>query len=139
MKTHIVVSSILAGTIALFAGPVLAGGLGGLAGDSSSLGSLASGSAGNAAGVIEFCIKNNYLSGDAASSMKDKLMGKIGGGEAKQDSGYADGAKGLLTGSDGKSTDLNKLGGGMGAMGDMKAKLTKKACAAVLDHSKSLL
>jgi hypothetical protein len=105
--------------------------------------SLASGSAGNAAGVIEYCMKNNFLGGDA-SSVKDQLVGKLGGEEkAKQDPGYLDGAKGMLTGGDGKSTDLASLGGGGGgagdALGDMKGKVTEKACSAVLDHAKSLL
>ena len=103
--------------------------------------SLASGSAGNAAGVIEYCMKNNFLGGDA-SGVKDQLIGKLGGEDkAKEDPGYLDGAKGMLTGGDGKSTDLSSLGGGGagGALGDMKGKLTEKACSAVLDHAKSLL
>ena len=105
--------------------------------------SLASGSAGNAAGIIEYCMKNNFLGGDA-SSVKDQLVGKLGGEEkAKEDPGYLDGAKGMLTGGDGKSTDLASLGGGGGAagnaLGDMKGKMTEKACSAVLDHAKSLL
>ena len=95
--------------------------------------SMSSGSAGNAAGIIEFCVKNNYLSGDAASSMKDKLLGKIGGGDkADQDPGYVDGAKGMLTGGDGKTMNLADMGG-------LKKKVTKKACESVLTHSKSLL
>jgi len=106
--------------------------------------SLASGSAGNAAGVIEYCMKNNFLGGDA-SSVKDQLVGKLGGEEkVKQDPGYLDGAKGMLTGGDGKSTDLASLAGGGGGgagnpLGDMKGKVTEKACSAVLDHAKSLL
>jgi hypothetical protein len=102
--------------------------------------SLASGSAGNAAGIIEYCMKNNFLGGDA-SGVKDQLIGKLGGEDkAKEDPGYLDGAKGMLTGGDGKSTDLSSLGGGAGgALGDMKGKLTEKACSAVLDHAKSLL
>jgi Protein of unknown function (DUF2501) len=101
--------------------------------------SLASGSAGNAAGILEYCMKNNYLGGDAASSMKDKLIGKVGGEDkAKEDSGYMEGAKGMLMGGDGKSTDLTSLGGG-GDVGGMKSKLTEKACGAVLDNAKSLL
>lgn len=115
-----------------------AGGLDTLAGGSD-LSSLASGSAGNAAGVISYCVKNNYLGGDAASSMKDKLMGKAGLGADNKDQGFTDGSNGLVQTSDGKSVDLSKLGGGMGGMGDMKSKLTKKACGAVLDHAKSLL
>ena len=104
--------------------------------------SLASGSAGNAAGVIEFCMKNNFLGGDA-SGVKDQLVGKLGGEEkAKADPGYQEGIKGMLAGGDGKATDLTSLGGGGatgGALGDMKGKLTKQACSAVLDNAKSLL
>ncbi len=97
-------------------------------------GDLASGSAGNAAGVVEYCIKNNFLSGDAASSMKDKLMGKIGGdNKSEQDkAGYSDGAPGMLTTGDGQKIDLAKMGG-------LEKSITKKACASVLDHAKSML
>lgn len=105
--------------------------------------SLASGSAGNAAGVIEYCMKNNFLGGDA-SGVKDQLVGKLGGEEkAKADPGYTEGLKGMVAGGDGKGTDLSSLGGGGdaagGALGDMKGKLTKQACSAVLDNAKSLL
>jgi hypothetical protein len=41
--------------------------------------SLTSGSTSNVAGVLQFCIKNNYLSGNGASSVKDSLMSKLGG------------------------------------------------------------
>jgi hypothetical protein len=117
-----------------------AGGMGGM-----DVSSLASGSAGNAAGIIEYCMKNNFLGGDA-SGVKDQLIGKLGGEDkAKEDPGYLDGAKGMLSGSDGKSTDLSSLGGAASggaasnALGGMKDKVTKQACGAVLDHAKSLL
>ncbi|MGL6156501.1 MAG: DUF2501 domain-containing protein, partial [Ralstonia mannitolilytica] len=42
------------------------GNLGGMGGGLPSLGSLSSGSTGNVAGVLEFCVKNNYLSGAGA-------------------------------------------------------------------------
>jgi hypothetical protein len=140
MNTSKIPGVIIAGSIAAvgFSISAFGGGLDSLAGDSD-ISSLASGSAGNAAGVIEFCIKNNYLGGDAASSMKDKLMGKAGLGSDNKDEGYASGASGLVKTSDGKSVDLGKLGGGAGDIGGMKAKLTKQACAAVLDHAQSLL
>jgi hypothetical protein len=119
--------------------------LGGLkdAADGMDVSSLASGSAGNAAGVIEYCMKNNFLGGDA-SGVRDQLIGKLGGEEkAKADPGYEEGVKGMLAGGDGKATDLSSLGGGGGAaggaLGDMKGKLTKQACNAVLDNAKSLL
>ena len=54
--------------------------------------SLASGSAGNAAGIIEYCMKNNFLGG-GASGVKDQLIGKLGGEEkAQEDPGYLEGA-----------------------------------------------
>ena len=96
------------------------------------LSSLASGSAGNAAGVVEYCVKNNYLGGDAVSSIKDKLMGKVTGGGDNDKADYADGVKGLVKTGDGKSVDIGKFG-------EMKKSLTKKACASVLDHAQSLL
>ncbi|MCG7327647.1 DUF2501 domain-containing protein [Achromobacter sp. ACRQX] len=103
-------------------------------GNSLPLSSLTPASAGNAAGVLEFCMKNNYLAGGDAQALKEKLMGKIGGGstqKAKSDSGYLAGLQGLLNGSDGKSVDLS--GGGL------KEELTRKACDQVLKHAKSFL
>ncbi|SEA74209.1 DUF2501 domain-containing protein [Variovorax sp. YR216] len=104
----------------------------GLAGGAGSgTGSMASGSLGNAAGVLEYCLKNNYLSGANASSVKDQLMSKIPGGQPAKDTGYVDGSKGILTNSDGKKMDLT--GGGL------KAELTKKACDFVLNQAKSMI
>lgn len=102
----------------------------GAAGSALSGQSITGSSAGNVAGVLNFCIKNNFLGGKDASSVKDKLMGKLGGAP-ESDKGYKDGAKGLLKGSDGKQLDLS--GGGM------KAEITKQVCDTVLSQGKSLL
>ncbi len=83
---------------------------------------------GNAAGVLQYCVKNNYLAGGDASSVKDKLLAKITG-QKPQQSGYAAGAKGLLQGSDGNSFNLKSISG----------KLKEKACDYVLDNAKSLI
>jgi len=40
---------------------------------------ITSGVGGNAAGVLQYCIKNNYLSADAAGGVKSKLLGKVTG------------------------------------------------------------
>jgi hypothetical protein len=106
------------------------GSLGGLGGALSS-GSLASGSIGNVAGVLEFCIKNNYLGGDNASSVKNSLMRKLPGGASSSDRGYSNGAKGILDSSDGKQFDLS--GGGL------KEQVTKQVCDRILAQGKSLL
>lgn len=92
---------------------------------------LMSGSAGNAAGVIEYCMKNNFLGGDAGG-IKDQLMGKVTGGGEKDKTDYTDGARGLVKTHDGKSVDIGQLG-------SMKESVTKKACKSVLDHAKSFL
>jgi hypothetical protein len=120
----------------LAAGTVQAQGLDslkGLAGGAAGgMGSFSSGSMGNAAGIIEYCLKNKYLSGGGVSQVKDGLMGKMPGGQAAatQDSGYMDGAKGLLTGSDGKKTDL---------AGSLTDPIKKQACDFVLKQGQSML
>ncbi|WP_326539395.1 DUF2501 domain-containing protein [Pseudorhodoferax sp.] len=92
--------------------------------------SIGSGTASNAAGVLQYCIQNNYLAGGAAG-VKDAVLGKIGlgGDKAEQDKGYQSGLGGILGGSDGSSFDLGKI----------KADLKQKACDYVLDNAKSLL
>jgi len=111
------------------------GGLGGLAGSGGggmpSLQSLSSGSTGNVAGVLEFCVKNNYLGGGSgAASVKDKLLGKLGGAPAS-DPGYSEGAKGILSSAEGGKLDLS--GGGL------KEQITKQVCDKILAQGKSLL
>ena len=102
------------------------GNLGGLG----SISSLTSSSAGNAAGVIEFCMKNNYLNADAATSaVKDKLLGSVSGGTS--DSGYSDGSRGVLSTGGGKKMDLSASG--------LKAEVTKQVCDKILAQGKSML
>jgi hypothetical protein len=102
----------------------------GMAGMASS--PMASGSMGNVAGLLQYCIGNNYLSGNSAASVKDQLMGKLPGGEQNEDRGYSDGQQGLLHGSNGNLMDLSKGGG-------LTAEVTKKACDTVLAQAKSFL
>ncbi|RYF31588.1 MAG: DUF2501 domain-containing protein [Comamonadaceae bacterium] len=83
---------------------------------------------GNAAGVLQYCVKNNYLSADAAGGVKDKLMGMITG-QKQQQTGYSNGAKGMLMGEDGKSLNLKGISG----------KLKTKACDYVLKNASSLV
>ncbi|MGG1947269.1 DUF2501 domain-containing protein [Trinickia sp. NRRL B-1857] len=103
--------------------------LGGL-GKGLSVQSLTSGSTGNVAGVLEFCIKNNYLGG-GATSVKDALIGKLAGGSPSSDSGYADGSKGILNSGDGQRLDLS--GGGL------QKQVTKQICDKILAQGKSML
>lgn len=104
---------------------------------------LTSGSMGNVAGLLQYCIGNNYLSSDSAGSVKDQLMAKLPGGGQTQDRGFTDGAKGLLHGSNGNVLNLNggggSGGGSAGAGGGITADITKKACDTVLAQAKSFL
>jgi hypothetical protein len=102
----------------------------GMAGMASS--PMASGSMGNVTGLLQYCIGNNYLSGDSAASVKDQLLGKLPGGEQNEDPGYTDGQKGVLHGSNGNLMDLSGGGG-------LTADVTKKACDVVLAQGKSFL
>ena len=91
--------------------------------------SLTSGSLGNVAGLLEFCIKNNYLGGKDAASVKNSLVSKLPGGSSSSDSGYSSGAKGVLSDSNGSQFDLSS----------MKKKVTKQICDTVLAQGKSML
>jgi hypothetical protein len=109
------------------------GGLGNLGGMGGALSveSLTTSSTGNVAGVLEFCIKNNYLSGNSASSVKNSLMSKLPSGSSASDEDYSDGSKGILKSSNGKP--LNLSGGGL------KEQVTKQICDKILAQGKSLL
>ncbi len=111
----------------------MSGGLGNAAGLGGALSgqSLTSGSLGNVAGLLEFCIKNNYLGGNKAASVKDSLMRKLPGGSSSSDSGYNSGAKGILSSSDGSQLDLSA--------GGLKKQATKQICDKILDQGKSML
>lgn len=108
-----------------------ASGLGKLDGLGNALsGGALPGSTGNIAGLLQFCIKNSFLKGEESSSVRDRLMGKLGGTPAP-DSGYAEGAQGLLKSGDGKQLDLS--GGGL------QTQASKQVCDQILSQAKSLL
>ncbi len=115
-------------------------GLGDAASSLGSLSSITSGSTGNMAGIIEYCMKNNYLNADNASSVgnassvRNQLMGRMTAGgdqSAESNPDYISGAKGIVTGSGGQSVDLSMAG--------LKDKAVKKVCEKILAQGKSLL
>ena len=137
----IAISTLLACLCGLGAGAHAAGladalksQVGGGSGSSSALsmaGLTSSGTAGNAAGVITYCMKNNYLNADKAAQVKNQLLGKMGLGQKEEpkDEGYLSGLSGVVTGSGGQTFSLDKV----------KGKAKEKACDFVLDNAKSLL
>lgn len=101
-----------------------------------SLPSVSSASPTNLAGLLQYCVQNNYLSGgsaDAASSAKESLLSKFTGSSSDPTSntGFTSGSTGVLDTGNGQSTTL----GGSG----IKAQVTQKVCSEVLSHAKSML
>jgi hypothetical protein len=88
---------------------------------------IGSSTIGSAAGVLQYCVKNNYLGGDEAS-VKDKLLAKITG-QKQQEKNFESGAKGLLKGGDGKTLNMKIL----------SSKVKEKACDYVLKNATSLI
>ena len=105
------------------------GGAGGLAENLGfAMPAIGNNTVGNAAGVLQYCIKNNYLGGGDAASVKDKLMAKITG-QKQQQTGFANGAKGLLKGGDGQTLNFKLL----------TSKVKEKGCDYVLKNATKLL
>jgi hypothetical protein len=114
------------------------GGLGNKLGGMMPGSSMQSGSMGNVAGLLQYCVKNNYLGGaSGASGIQNQLLGKMHGQSntpPTSDPGYTSGANGILQGGNGKTMDLSSVGGGSS---DMKSKITTKVCDSVLKQGKS--
>ena len=111
----------------------LPGGLGGnaLGGLGGGLPSVTQAGPANTAGVLQYCIQNNYLSGGVAGPAKDALLGQVPG--ASQSSGFQAGSSGLLQTGNGQSFNLGSGSGGI------QSQVTHKVCDMVLQHAKSLL
>ncbi len=104
------------------------GGAGGLGGGLPSVGQA---SPSNTAGVLQYCIRNNYVNGGSASSIKDSVVNKVtGSGKSTQDAGFQSGNNGMLQTGNGKSFSL----GGSG----VKEQVSRKVCDMVLQHAKSM-
>lgn len=140
MKTRIggmATTCVVAITLGLACGSAGAQSLGNLGGKLGGMltGGGQSGSLGNVAGILQYCVKNNFLGGDSgASGIASKLLGKTQDGASNSD--YLSGAEGLLKGKDGSTTNLSSIGGGSS---DLKSKLTTKACDLILKQGKSFL
>ena len=97
----------------------------------SSMPSLSSASPGNIAGLLKYCVQNNYLSGsDASAAQSDEGALVSQDNESNSDSGYASGSDGELN-AGGQGYNL----GGNGA----QSEVTQQVCNQVLSHAKSLL
>ena len=85
----------------------------------------------NIAGVLQYCVQNNYLSGGVADTAKNAILTKVPG--AQQGSDFTSGSGGLLQTGNGKDYSLS------GLTGDLKSQISHKVCDLVLQHAQSLL
>lgn len=117
------------------AGVLNGGGVDAAALSSLGLPSLFGGSAGNVAGVLQYCVQNNYLNkvNEQANTLKGGLLSMAGlqNDPAPQasNSNYASGLAGILMGGEGERFDLSSI----------QANLKEKACNYVLEQAPSLL
>lgn len=135
---HATLALVIAGALSIASTGAHAAGpdLGSLLGNSAlaSLGVPAAATAGNAAGVIGYCVQNNYIQANKAKAeqVKDQLLGKLGMPSKQKepkDPGYLSGLAGTITGSNGQTFNIDKL----------KGNLREKACDFVLDNATNLL
>lgn len=106
----------------------MTGGMGNMASGAmgSMLPNVSSASMGNVAGVLSYCVQNNYLNGSGATSALGSLTGKQ---DVTSSSDYTAGQQGqLLTGGD-NPFSLSSLTSG----------IKKKVCNMVLDRAKNLI
>ena len=96
--------------------------------DALALPGLSTDTAGNAAGVLQYCLKQKYLSGLNAENAKEKLLDKAGLKQTQKDQGYEQGLAGVLMGKGGKSVDFDQL----------PEKMKGKACDYVLENAVGL-
>lgn len=99
------------------------GGLGGLLGNA--LPGVGKVGAGNAAGLIGYCVKNNYLNADSATSVLGRLTGQQG---VTTSSGYAAGQAGTV-----------QAGDQAFSLANLKGQLRTRMCDAVLKRGAALL
>jgi Protein of unknown function (DUF2501) len=137
------IAAVAAVTVVQFAAPPVWAQLSGVLGSGQSAGSNALGGLGgslpsvtkagpgNTAGVLQYCIQNNYLSDTAAGPAKNALLTHVPG--SSQSSDFTAGSSGLLQTGNGQSFNLG------GDSGGIKSQMTHKVCDMVLQHAKSLL
>ena len=105
-------------------GNQLPGGASGLVGQV--LPNVSSAGTANTTGVLSYCVQNNYLQGDSASSVLSSLTGKSG---VQSSSAFTAGQQGQLETGNGNMFSLS------GLQDQAKSKL----CNMVLQHAQSML
>ncbi len=92
--------------------------------------SLSQSGPGNTAGVLHYCIRNNYLGSANAGSVESALLNRVPG--RNTDPLYENGARGQLTTGSGQSFDF-------ATQESIKQGVTGKVCDLAVTHGKSFL
>lgn len=97
---------------------------------------LSAGTMGNAAGILQYCIKQKLVSATNTENIKDKLLDKLGlnSAEKQKQTDYTQGMAGLLQTKDGQALNLNNIGST-----PLAEKVKTKACDLVLKQGISFL
>ncbi|AUX74001.1 DUF2501 domain-containing protein [Erwinia pyrifoliae] len=98
--------------------------------------SLSANSMSNAAGVLQYCMKNNIVDNNV-SSVKEQLLGKLGLADTQkqqQSTDYKQGLMGLLNTGNNQQVNLKSLGDT-----EMGKKVKTKACDLVLKQGKQFI
>lgn len=98
--------------------------------------SLSANSMSNAAGVLQYCVKNNIVDNNV-SSVKEQLLGKLGLADTQkqqQSTDYKQGLMGLLNTGNNQQVNLKSLGDT-----EMGKKVKTKACDLVLKQGKKFI
>lgn len=99
--------------------------------------SLSSGTMGNAAGILQYCIKQKLVSATNTENIKNQLLNKLGLNNAesqKTQSDYTQGLAGMLQTKDGQQLNLNNIGST-----PLAEKVKTKACDLVLKQGMNFI
>lgn len=91
---------------------------------------LSAGNMNNAAGILQYCVKQKLVSATNTENVKNQLLDKLGltsQQEKEQQTDYTQGVAGLLNTRDGKQLNLNNIGST-----PLAEKVKTKACDLVL-------
>ncbi|ACS84300.1 DUF2501 domain-containing protein [Musicola paradisiaca] len=92
--------------------------------------SLSAGTMNNAAGILQFCIKQKLIAATNTDNIKNQLLNKLGLStqqEQQKQTDYLQGLSGMLNTGDGKQLNLNNIGST-----PLAEKVKTKACDLVL-------
>lgn len=99
--------------------------------------SLSAGTMGNAAGILQYCIKQKLVSATNTENIKNQLLDKLGLSSAesqKKQTDYTQGLAGMLQTKDGQQLNLNNIGST-----PLAEKVKTKACDLVLKQGANFI